>query len=61
MPDVTRTFPVSGKFSKEQAEVTRSFMNAQEAGAKVIKPGATLSQVHNAATEVIKDGLLRLA
>jgi Xaa-Pro aminopeptidase len=58
--DVTRTFPVSGKFSKEQAEVYQIVYDAQEAGAKVIKPGATLSQVHNAASEVIKDGLLRL-
>ena len=58
--DVTRTFPVSGKFSKEQGEVYQIVYDAQEAGAKVIKPGATLSQVHNAATEVIKDGLLRL-
>lgn len=58
--DVTRTFPVSGKFTKEQAEVYQVVYDAQEAGAKVIKPGATLSQVHNAATEVIKEGLLRL-
>ena len=58
--DVTRTFPVSGKFTKEQAEIYQVVYDAQEAGAKVIKPGATLSQVHNAATEVIKDGLLRL-
>ena len=58
--DVTRTFPVSGKFSKEQAEIYQIVYDAQEAGAKVIKPGATLSQVHNAASEVIKDGLLRL-
>ncbi len=58
--DVTRTFPVSGKFSKEQAEVYQIVYDAQEAGAKAIKPGATLSQVHNAATEVIKDGLLKL-
>ena len=58
--DVTRTFPVSGKFSKEQAEVYQIVYDAQEAGAKAIRPGATLSQVHNAATEVIKDGLLKL-
>src|SRR2546426_1365812 len=58
--DVTRTFPVSGKFSKEQAEVYQIVYDAQEAGAKVIKPGATLSDINRAATEVIKDGLLRL-
>ena len=58
--DVTRTFPVSGKFTKEQAEIYQIVYDAQEAAAKVIKPGASLSQVHNAATEVIKDGLLKL-
>ncbi|HEV8588834.1 MAG TPA: aminopeptidase P family protein [Pyrinomonadaceae bacterium] len=58
--DVTRTFPVSGKFTKEQAEIYQIVYDAQEAAARVIKPGANLSQVHNAATEVIKDGLLKL-
>src|SRR6266849_2640645 len=58
--DVTRTFPVSGKFSKEQAEIYQIVYDAQEAAAKAIHPGATLSQVHNAALAVIKDGLLRL-
>lgn len=58
--DVTRTFPVSGKFTKEQAEIYQIVYDAQEAAARATKPGASLSQVHNAATEVIKDGLLRL-
>src|SRR6185503_701255 len=58
--DVTRTFPVSGKFTKEQAEIYQIVYDAQEAAASVIKPGANLTQVHNAATEVIKDGLLKL-
>ena len=58
--DVTRTFPVNGKFSKEQAEIYQIVYDAQEAAAKAIRPGATLSQVHNAAQAVIKDGLLRL-
>jgi Xaa-Pro aminopeptidase len=57
---VTRTFPVNGKFSKEQAEVYQIVYDAQEAVAKVAKPGATLSDINRAATEVIKDGLLRL-
>jgi Xaa-Pro aminopeptidase len=58
--DVTRTFPVNGKFSKEQAEIYQIVYDAQEAAAKAIRPGATLSQVHNAAQAVITDGLLRL-
>ena len=58
--DVTRTFPVNGKFSKEQAEIYQIVYDAQEAAASVSKPGATLSDVNRAATEVIKDGLLKL-
>ena len=58
--DVTRTFPVSGKFSKEQAEIYQIVYEAQEAAAKVIRPGATIGDVHNAALGVIRDGLLRL-
>jgi Xaa-Pro aminopeptidase len=58
--DVTRTFPVNGKFSTAQAEVYQIVFDAQEAGAKVTKPGALVSDVHRAATEVIKDGLLKL-
>ena len=57
--DVTRTFPVNGKFTKEQAEIYQIVYDAQEAAARATKPGASLSVVHNAATEVIKDGLLK--
>lgn len=58
--DVTRTFPVNGKFSKEQAEIYQIVYDAQEAAAKISKPGATLADVDRAARGVIKDGLLRL-
>ncbi len=58
--DVTRTFPVSGKFSPAQAEIYQIVYDAQEAGAKAIHPGALVSDVNRAATEVIKDGLVRL-
>lgn len=58
--DVTRTFPVNGKFSKEQAEVYQIVYDAQEAAARAAKPGATLQDVHRASLEVLKDGLLRL-
>jgi Xaa-Pro aminopeptidase len=58
--DVTRTFPVNGKFSKTQAEIYQIVYDAQEAAAKASKPGATLSDAHRASLEVIKDGLLKL-
>ena len=58
--DITRTFPVNGKFSPAQAELYQIVYDAQEAVAKASKPGARLSDVNRAGTEVIKDGLLKL-
>ncbi|MFN2577552.1 MAG: aminopeptidase P family protein [Pyrinomonadaceae bacterium] len=58
--DVTRTTPVSGKFSPEQAAIYQIVYDAQEAAAKAAKPGASLSDSHRASVEVIKAGLLRL-
>src|SRR5690349_1239944 len=43
--DITRTFPVNGKFTPAQAAVYQIVYDAQEAVAKASKPGATLSDV----------------
>jgi Xaa-Pro aminopeptidase len=58
--DVTRSYPVSGKFSKEQAEIYQIVYDAQEAAAKAAKPGASFDDVGDAADEVIKKGLAKL-
>jgi Xaa-Pro aminopeptidase len=58
--DVTRTFPVSGKFSPAQADIYNAVYAASEAAMLAAKPGATLGLVHNAALESIKDSLLKL-
>jgi Xaa-Pro aminopeptidase len=59
--DVTRTFPVGGKFSPAQAEIYQIVYDAQEATGRATRPGAIFPQdVHNASVEKIKDGLLRL-
>ncbi|HEV7798112.1 MAG TPA: Xaa-Pro aminopeptidase [Pyrinomonadaceae bacterium] len=58
--DVTRTFPVNGKFSTAQAEIYQIVYDAQEAGAAAARPSAVVSDVNRAATEVIRDGLLKL-
>ncbi|MEO6656026.1 MAG: aminopeptidase P family protein [Pyrinomonadaceae bacterium] len=58
--DVTRTFPVNGKFTKAQAEIYQIVYDAQEAAARIAKPGATMAQLSDAADTVIKDGLFRL-
>jgi Xaa-Pro aminopeptidase len=58
--DVTRTFPVSGKFTKEQADIYRIVYDAQEAVAKATKPGVTFTTLQNIARQTINDGLLKL-
>lgn len=58
--DITRTFPVNGKFTPDQAALYQIVYDAQEAVARATKPGATLSDVSRAGTEVIRDGLLKL-
>jgi Xaa-Pro aminopeptidase len=58
--DVTRTFPVNGKFSKPQAEIYQIIYDAQEAAAKTIKPGARFGEPSEAALQVIKNGLTKL-
>ncbi|HEX6182664.1 MAG TPA: aminopeptidase P family protein [Pyrinomonadaceae bacterium] len=58
--DVTRTFPAGGKFTPAQAEIYNVVLAAQEAAFRAIRPGVELSEVHQAAEDVIRDGLLRL-
>jgi Xaa-Pro aminopeptidase len=58
--DVTRTTPVTGKFTPSQAAIYQIVYDAQEAAAKAAKPGATLSDAHRASLAVIKAGLLKL-
>ncbi|HEY9285683.1 MAG TPA: aminopeptidase P family protein, partial [Pyrinomonadaceae bacterium] len=58
--DVTRTVPVSGRFTPAQAEIYNAVLAAQEAALRAARPGATLSDVHNAAVRSLKESLLRL-
>jgi Xaa-Pro aminopeptidase len=56
--DVTRTFPVNGKFSPSQEAIYRIVLDAQLAAIAATVPGATLEQIHEKALNVIVDGLL---
>ena len=51
--DVTRTYPVSGRFTPEQREVYQVVLNAELAAIKALRPGVTHTQVDQAAREVI--------
>lgn len=58
--DVTRTLPVNGRFSTEQKAIYELVLKAQDAGIAAVKPGAPFRGAHEAATEVITQGLIRL-
>jgi Xaa-Pro aminopeptidase len=51
--DVTRTLPVSGKFTDIQRKIYEAVLEAADAGFKAAKPGAKFSDVHQAAMNVI--------
>ncbi len=51
--DITRTFPVNGKFTERQAEIYDVVLAAQAAGIEAAKPGATISDVELACRDVI--------
>ena len=58
--DITRTFPVSGKFSTEQKALYEIVLAAQEAAIEQVQPGNTWNQPHEAAVKVITQGLCEL-
>jgi Xaa-Pro aminopeptidase len=58
--DVTRSYPVNGKFTSAQREIYQIVYDAQEAAAKATKPGATFGEIEDAADEVIKTGLAKI-
>ncbi|MFT3761234.1 MAG: aminopeptidase P N-terminal domain-containing protein [Pseudoxanthomonas sp.] len=58
--DITRTFPVDGRFTKEQRALHDLVGAAQAAALAQARPGAPYEAGHAAAVETLTDGLLRL-
>jgi Xaa-Pro aminopeptidase len=56
--DITRTFPVNGKFSGPQRALYDITLASQEAAIAVTKPGNSFMQPHEAALRVLTQGLL---
>ena len=56
--DITRTFPVSGKFTGPQRALYDITLAAQEAAVAMTKPGNSFMQPHEAALKVLTQGLL---
>lgn len=58
--DITRTFPVNGKYSAEQKAVYEIVLAAQTAAIESIKAGVTWNVPHDISVKVITQGLIEL-
>jgi len=58
--DITRTFPVSGVFSKEQKALYEIVLEAQLEAIKAVQPGAPWDEPHNITVRIITEGLVAL-
>ena len=58
--DITRSFPVNGRFSGPQADVYDMVLDAQTAAIAALRPGATFADPHEAALKVLAQGMVDL-
>jgi Xaa-Pro aminopeptidase len=58
--DITRTFPVNGRFTSEQRAVYEVVLEANRAAIAKVRPGNHWNEPHEAAVRVITQGLVRL-
>jgi Xaa-Pro aminopeptidase len=56
--DITRTFPVNGRFSGPQADIYDLVLDAQAAAIAAVRPGATFADPHDAALKVLVQGMI---
>ena len=58
--DITRTFPVSGRFSERQKALYQLVLDTQQACIDAIRPGVLWNRVHDLSVEYLTEGLIRL-
>ena len=58
--DITRTFPVDGRFSKPQREIYELVLAAQAAAIRAVRPGKSWQAPHDAAVRVLVKGFIKL-
>jgi Xaa-Pro aminopeptidase len=58
--DITRTFPVNGRFSAPQRAVYELVLEAQHAAIEQVRPGKHWNEPHEAAVRVLTEGLVAL-
>jgi len=58
--DITRTFPVNGRFSTAQRAVYEVVLAAQDAALEQVRPGNHWNDPHDAAVRALTEGLVKL-
>jgi len=58
--DITRTFPISGKFSSAQKQLYQLVLDAQYAAIEQVKPGQPWNKAHDVSVKVLTTGLVKL-
>jgi len=58
--DITRTFPINGRFTQHQRLIYELVLRAQKAGIAVIKPGVAWDQIQRVMVTIITVGLVEL-
>jgi Xaa-Pro aminopeptidase len=58
--DITRTTPVSGKFTQVQAEIYNLVLAMMDSALKLMKPGVSYAFVHQKASETLAKGLTEI-
>lgn len=58
--DISRTYPVNGKFTKCQKEIYEIVLKANKETIKMLKPGVTWKEFNDFAKDILADGLIKL-
>jgi Xaa-Pro aminopeptidase len=58
--DITRTFPVNGRFTEAQREIYEAVLAAQVACVEMVKPGVTLDELNDRAVRMLTESMVRL-
>lgn len=58
--DLTRCFPVNGRFTQRQKDVYNSVLNVKNGAQKLLRPGITLDEYHREVGKMMESELLKL-
>jgi Xaa-Pro aminopeptidase len=57
--DISRTWPINGKFSSSQKEIYQFVLDIQKSSIEMVKPGVTIGEIQKVAIEQLTSGLIQ--